>query len=137
MELLDPDVGGRGRCDDIADECLVFEYTGQPVLRPQRRRQSGPAGIDENEFDFMADHRFDAGLLERRVDPTQRSAAAHRDRCPVLFEEGGGAPGQTVADDAQCRQVDADALITDHADVIGEGDAGLVDGKGVPRGAGA
>ena len=85
----------------------------------------------------MADHRFDAGFGQRSLDPAQRSAAAHVGRCAVLFEECGGRPRQPVVDDAQCGQVDANALIADDAGAVGEGDAGLVDGERMPRGAGA
>ena len=55
---------------------------------------------------------------------------------PSCSKNAAGRPRQPVADDAQRRQVDAEALITDHADVVGEGDAGLVDGERVPRRAG-
>ena len=81
----------------------------------------------------MADRRLDAGFRERGLDSAQRSAAAHGNGCAVLLEECGGRPRQPVADDAQSRQVDAEALIADHADVVGERDAGLVDGEGMPR----
>ena len=37
-----------------------------------------------------------------------------------------------VTQDAQSGQVDPQPLVTDHTDVIGERDAGLVDGEGVP-----
>ena len=64
VELLDPHAGGTGRCDHIADERLVLEHAGEAVLRPQCRRQPATARIDEDELDFMADRRLEAGFTE-------------------------------------------------------------------------
>ena len=95
MELLDPDTGRRCRGVDVADEGLVLEHTGKAVLRPQRRRQPATVGIDQQELDFMADHRLDAGFGERGFDPAERPAAACGYGCAVLLEEGGRAPRPT------------------------------------------
>jgi len=87
VELLDRDTGHRRCCDYIAHESLMFEYTGQAVLRPQRRRQSVAVRVDKEELDFVPDHRLDSGCGEGRLDPAQRSAAARGNRRAVLLEE--------------------------------------------------
>jgi hypothetical protein len=87
VELLDRDAGRRGRRDDIADEGFVLEHAGKAVLRPQRRGQPATVGVDQQEFDFMADRGRDAGFGERGLDPAQRSPGARGNGCAVLLEE--------------------------------------------------
>ena len=95
MELFDADTGRGGRGDDIADEGLVLEHAGQAVLRPQRRRQLLTVRVDQQELDFVADRRLDAGFGERGLDSPQRSAGAGGNGCAVLLEECGRAPTPT------------------------------------------
>ncbi|CKR03045.1 Uncharacterised protein [Mycobacterium tuberculosis] len=137
MELLDSDACCRCRGVDIADERLVLEHPGDTVLRPQRRRQPLAVRVDQEEFDFVADYRVDAGISKRGLDPAQCSSAAGGDRCAVLLEEPGGRPRQPVADDAQGGQIDAETLIADHTDVCGECNTALVDTEGMPHRTGA
>src|ERR1700730_7005032 len=137
VELLDDDTGHGRCCGYVANESLVFEHTGQAVLRPQRRRQSTAIRIDKQEFDLVTDQRLDTGFGEYRFDAAQRSAAAGEPGRAVLLEERAGRPGQSVAENAQRGQVDSDALIPDDTDVFGERDAGLVDGEAMPDPAGA
>ncbi len=137
MELLDPDTGRRGRGVDVANERLVLEHSHEAVLRPQRGRQPATVRADQKKLDFVADRGLEARFRERGLDPAQRSPGARRNGCAVLLEKRGGRPRQPVTDRPQGRQVDAEALIADHADFVGERDAALVDGEGMPRGTGA
>ena len=80
----------------------------------------------------MADHRVDAGFGQPLLDPVQHAAAAVRVSRTVLIEESARGPSQSVAEDPQRAQIDADPLIPHHADGIAEDDARLVDGEDVP-----
>ena len=96
-----------------------------------------PSGPDEDELHLVADQRVDAGCGQPLLDPAQRAAAAVRVRRAVLIEESAWGPGQSVAEDAQRAQIDADPLVPHHAGGVAEDDAGLVDGEDVPDRAGA
>src|ERR1700682_6645256 len=48
------------------------------------------------------------------------------------MKQSAGAPSQSVAEDPQRAQVDADALIADHSRVLTEDGADLVDGEHMP-----
>ena len=85
----------------------------------------------------MADERGDSGVGEPAFDSVQRPATAVGVRFAVLIEESAWRPGQSVAEDAQRAQIDADSLVPDHAGGLAENNAGLVDREDVPDRAGA
>lgn len=91
MELLDSDACCRCRGVDIADERLVLEHPGDTVLRPQRRRQPLAVRVDQEEFDFVADYRVDAGISKRGLDPAQCSSAAGGTGVPSCSKNPAGA----------------------------------------------
>ena len=80
MELFDRHTRRGRRLDHVTDEPLVLEHACQPVLRPQFGGQSAAVGPDENELDFVADERLEAGRGESFLDAAQRAAAAERIR---------------------------------------------------------
>ena len=137
MELLDAHTGrGRG-VGDVTYETFKLEHTRQSVLRPHGRREAAAVGPDEDELDLMADLGVDAGVGEAGFDPAESATAAGGHRRAVLLEERAWCPSQAVAQRAQRGEVDSDPLIADHADALGERDAGLVDRESVPDRAGA
>ncbi len=117
---------------DVTHEAFEFQHPGQAVLRPQVGRQPTAVGADEEELHLVADHRVDAGVGQPLLDPPQRTAAAVRVRRAVLIEESARGPSQSVAQYPQRAQIDADPLVSHHADGIAEDDARLVDGEDVP-----
>ncbi len=92
---------------------------------------------DEHELHLVADQRLDSGIGQPRLNPAQRTAGAVGIRRTVLSEERAWRPGQSVAEDAQRAEVDADSLIPHHPGAVAEHDAGLVDGEDMPDRAGA
>ena len=85
----------------------------------------------------MADERVDSGIGQPAFNSVQCSATAVGIRLAVLIEESAWCPGQSVTEDAQRAQIDADSLVPHHAGGLAEHDAGLVDGEDVPDRAGA
>ena len=85
----------------------------------------------------MAHHGVQPRLFETGLDAAQRPPRARSDRGAILVIKRCRGPAKLVVDRPQCVQVDAQALIADHADGVGERDPGLVDGETVPGRAGA
>lgn len=137
MELLDRDSGAVGRIRDVADESLEFEHPGQPVLRPQQRRQPATVGRDQHELHLMPDECGEAGSVQTVLHPLQHTAAAVRVERSVLVVEGRWGPSESVTQDPQGAEVDADPLIPHHSDVPAHRDTGLIDGERVKHRAGA
>ena len=136
VELFDTDARGSQRGQGVADEALVFEHTGQAVGRPQLIGQLVPRRTDEQELDLVSDRRPQARLRESRFHPGQRAPRAGGHGSAAVVVELPRRPRQTVVDHPQGVEVDADALIADDADLVGEGDPCLVDGEAVPGRAG-
>ena len=68
MELFDRHSGSGRGLDDVADESLVLEHTGQAVLRPQMRGQPRAVGPDQHELHLVADQRLEAGVGQTLLD---------------------------------------------------------------------
>ena len=58
--MATPEAGRR--VGHISHEAFELQHPGQPILRPQVRRQLTAVGPDEDELHLMADHRVDAGI---------------------------------------------------------------------------
>src|SRR5215212_1609091 len=136
MELLDTHTGRSGRGEHVSYETFEFEHAGQAVLRPHRGWQAAAIRPDQDELHLVAEPRLQALGREPGLDSAERAATARRDRCAVLFEELPWRPRQSVAEGAKRRQIDTHTLVADNADALGERDAGLIDRKTVPDGAG-
>ena len=104
----------------VSHEPLELEHAGQPVLRPQVGGQPTAVGPDEQELHLVADERVDSGVGQPAFDAAQRPAAAVGVRSAVLVEESAWRPSQSVTEDAQRAEVDADPLVPDHADGVAE-----------------
>ena len=132
MELFNSDSGCGHRRHRVPNEVLVFENTGKPVLGPEFARQPVPGRIDEYELDFVADLRAQTGLGQSGFDTPQRSPGTRGHRVAVLIEKQPRCPGKSVVDPPECGCVDAYPLVTDDADLVGEGDPGAVDRETMP-----
>ena len=80
----------------------------------------------------MANFGTQTQLGQSGFDTPQRSPCAGGHRVAILIEEAPRRPGKSIVDHPKAVGVDAYPLVTDDADLIGEGDPGAVNREAVP-----